>query len=173
MRHLIKIPLTALLSCMATACTNIDCPLDNVVELTCGLYAADTKAALSLTDTLTVTSPGTLAADTTLLNRATGISSFLLPMRQTMDRDTLVLHLSNVMGQSARDTIFLRHTNDPHFESIDCPTSVFHTLLDVQWTSHALRLMPLTIDSVAIVRKNVNYDNVENLKIYLRTTSAE
>ena len=29
---------------LSVACTNIDCPLDNVVEMTCGLYRAEDGA---------------------------------------------------------------------------------------------------------------------------------
>ena len=153
-----------------TACSNIDCPLDNVVALNCGLYSAEEKTSLTLRDTLTVYGRG-FGRDTVLLNRALGISSFLLPVRQGFREDTLLLRLSNLEGQEATDTIFLKHTNEPHFESLDCPPAVFHTLQGVRWTSHALSLMPLTVDSVAVVRTTVNYDDIENLKIYLRATS--
>lgn len=167
-----KVPILAVLSLMlATACTSIDCPLDNLVELTCGLYSAETKSALTLTDTLTIRAGG--VKDTTLLNRALGLSSFELPVRHGVACDTLLLDLSNASGQTATDTIYLGHTNEAHFESIDCPTAVFHTLTSVRWTSHALSVMPLTVDSVAIVRQTVNYDNIENLKIYLRSTVSE
>lgn len=158
------------LACL-TACTSIDCPLDNLVELTCGLYSAETGSALTLSDTLTVRAGG--VKDTTLLNRALGLSSFELPMRHGVATDTLLLDFSNASGQTATDTLLLGHTNEPHFESIDCPTAVFHTLTDVTWTSHALGVMPLTVDSVAIVRRTVNYDNIENLRIYLRSTVSE
>jgi hypothetical protein len=67
--------------------------------------------------------------------------------------------------------IFVAHTNEPHFESVDCPPAVFHTIQSVAWTSHSLSQMPLTIDSVAVVRTKVNYDDVENLKVYLRSTA--
>ena len=49
---------------------------------------------------------------------------------------------------------------------------MFHELGGAHHTSHALSLMPLTIDSVAVVRKTVNYDDIENLKIYLRSTAV-
>lgn len=167
-----KFPILALLSLvLPTACTSIDCPLDNLVELTCGLYSAETGSSLTLSDTLTVRAGG--VKDTTLLNRGVSISSFELPMRHGVDCDTLLLDFSNTSGQSATDTIYLGHTNEAHFESIDCPTAVFHTLTSVSWTSHALGTMPLTVDSVAIVRQIVNYDNIENLKIYLRSTVSE
>lgn len=162
----------AMATAVLTGCTNIDCPLDNLVEMTCGLYDSDTKLSLTLNDTLTITSPGTLRPDTTLLNRANAVSSFVLPMNETVDADTLLFHFSNADGKNATDTVFVSHTNEPHFESVDCPTAVFHTLLGVRWTSHSLSLMPLTIDSIAVVRKPVNYDNIENIKIYLRSSAA-
>lgn len=56
-----------------SACSNIDCPLDNIVSLQCNLYDANTQSALTLGDVLSVTPAG---RDTLLLNQATGIKSF-------------------------------------------------------------------------------------------------
>lgn len=150
------------------ACSNIDCPLDNVVRLQCNLYASETQSAYTLTDVLSVTPAG---RDTVLLNQASNIQSFLLPLKEGGERDTLLLHFSNVAGQSATDTLFVTHTLQPHFESLDCPASVFHTVTSVRGTSHPLSRMPLTIDSVALVRSLVNYEDVENVRIFLRSTS--
>jgi len=171
MRHTFTQFLFGIAALCFASCTNVDCPLDNIVELTCGLYSNETGASLTLTDTLTVDAGGT--KDTTLLNRAYGISSFSLPLRHGVACDTLLMRFSNASGKSATDTLFLRHTNEAHFESVDCPTAVFHTLLGVSWTSHALSQMPLTIDSVSIVRPTVDYENIENLKIYLRATTVQ
>ncbi len=136
--------------------------------MTCQLYEAETEGTLSLTDTLTVKAAGT---DSVLLNRGVGLSSFLLPVRQGATTDTLLLCLSNEKGQRATDTVFVEHTNEPHFENVDCPAAVFHTILSVGWTSHPLSQMPLTVDSVAVARSTVNYDDVENIKIFLRSTA--
>ena len=150
------------------SCSEIDCPLDNIVVLTCNIYQAEDATSLTLADTLTITAAGT---DSILLNRATDINTFQLPMRQGASTDTLILHFSNSRGQSAADSLFVSHTNQPHFESVDCPPSVFHNITSVSWTDHALSQFPLTIDSVAVTRSLVNYDDVENLKIYLRSTA--
>lgn len=150
------------------ACSNIDCPLDNVVVMQCNLYASETRSALTLSDTLNIRPAG---RDTVLLNRGTGISSFLLPLKENATSDTLLLVLSNTSGQSATDTLFVEHTPQPHFESLDCPASVFHTITAVRATSHALSQLPLTVDSVALVRPTVNYDDIENIRIFLRSTS--
>ena len=149
------------------ACTNIDCPLDNVVVMTSGLYDAEDESSLSLQQELTVYSAN---GEHILLNKAQDISSFVLPLRHGIGTDTLLFFFSNLDNQEAIDTLFLSYTDNPHFESVDCPAALFHTLTNVGWTSHPLAELPLTIDSVAIVRSNVNYDDVENLKIYLRST---
>ena len=153
---------------IASGCSNIDCPLNSVVTLNCGLYKAEDMSALKITDTLSITARDTIS----LLNRATGISSFSVALSHVNKSDTLVLRFSSATGQSANDTLFVGHTNEPHFESIDCPPSVFHTINKVRWTSHSLHVLPLTIDSVSLSSPLVNYDEKENLKIFLRSTSG-
>lgn len=162
--------LLLLSACLLSACSNIDCPLDNVVLMQCNLYDSETQKSLTLSDVLTVTPAG---RDTVLLNQASGISSFLLPLKESGTRDTLLLNLSNSLGQEAVDTLFVEHQPQPHFESLDCPSCVFHTITGASCTSHALKLMPLTLDSVAVVRAMVNYDDIENIRIFLRTSSDD
>lgn len=87
--------------------------------------------------------------------------------------DTLLLRFSNAAGQFATDTIFVLHDGQPHFESADCPLVVFHKLNSVRWTTHAMKTMPLAIDSIAIIKENVTYDNAQNLKIYLRSVVTQ
>lgn len=151
------------------ACSNIDCPLDNVVMMQCNIYAAETKQPLTLSATLTVTPTN---SDSVLLNRATGISSFLLPLKEGGEADTLLLNFSNTDGLEAIDTLFVLHTPKPHFESLDCPVSVFHTINSASATTHPLAEFPLTIDSVSLVRSIVNYDDIENIRIFLRSTTS-
>ena len=160
--------LLPLLLFLCIACNDINCPLDNIVEMGCSFHAAETGEAMVLDDTLTVRPMG---KDTILLNRAQHIQQCYLPLRQDVPVDTLLLRWSNSKGQAAVDTLYFYHTRQPHFESIDCPPAVFHTLTAVRHSSHALGLMPLTIDSVAIIHTLVNYDNKENLRIYLRSTA--
>ena len=107
------IPALSLAIYSLAACTNIDCPLDNVVVATCGLYSAEDQSSLTISDTLSVLAGG--VKDTVLLNSAQDISSFQIPMRQSSAADTLLLRFSNAMGQTATDTIYCGHTNSLHF----------------------------------------------------------
>lgn len=151
-----------------SGCSNIECPLDNIVVMTCGLYSADTHEHLKLQETLDVLP---LGKDTVLLNRASDITDFMLPLRQVADADTFLLRFTDRTGKVGTDTLIVSHANIPHYESIECPATVFHTLTDVKWKQQENGDSPLSIDSVALVRTAVNYDDVENLRIYLRSVA--
>ena len=153
---------------LLAACSNIDCPLDNVVMMQCNLYSSESGQALSLPVSLTVKPAG---RDTILLNQAKDVSNFLLPLKEAGERDTLLLNFTGENGNTATDTLFVNHTPRPHFESLDCPTAMFHTIHQVRATGHALSILPLTVDSVSLIRSTVNYDDIENLRIFLRSTS--
>ena len=152
-----------------SACSNIDCPLDNVVSLQCNLYDASTQSALTLSDVLSVTPAG---RDTLLLNQATGIKSFLLPLKEAGTQDTLLLHFANAQGAVQVDTLFVNHTPQPHFESLDCPSSVFHTLNVVRVSAQGSTNSAI-VDSVSLVRPIVNYDDIENIRLFIRTSAAK
>lgn len=167
-----KSPIIAWAVCAAslfiTGCSNINCPLDNVVMMQCNFYESETKRVLTLHNMLDVMPAN---SDTVLINRITQVNHILLPLREGGDLDTLLLQFSNAEEQTATDTLFVSHTRQPHFESVDCPASVFHTITAVRATSHPLSEIPLTIDSVSVVRSAVNYDDIENIRIFLRSTS--
>lgn len=152
-----------------SACSNIDCPLDNVVSLQCNLYDASTQSTLTLSDVLSVTPAG---HDTLLLNQATGIKSFLLPLKEAGTQDTLLLHFANAQGAVQVDTLFVNHTPQPHFESLDCPSSVFHTLNAVRVSAQGSANSAI-VDSVSLVRPIVNYDDIENIRLFIRTSAAK
>ena len=48
---------------------------------------------------------------------------------------------------------------------------MFHKLGKIRWTSHDLSQMRVTIDNVVVVRPLVDYQNAENIRIYLRTAT--
>ena len=151
-------------------CTSIECPLDNVVMMQCNFYSSETGAPLKLDHVLTVKPAG---RDTVLINQITGVPSILLPLKEGADQDTLLLHFSSQTGQEATDTLFVNHTRHPHFESLDCPNSVFHQIYSARVTSHPLSELPFTADSVSLVRSLVDYNDIENIRIFLRTTHRE
>ena len=146
---------------LLVSCSSIDCPLNNVVGLKAGLRSAATGASYTLQDTLTITAAGT---DSVLLNRATGIASLGLPLKYFGTTDTLRLRFSDAQGRVATDTLYISQNQD-------CPVLMFHKIGKIRWTSHDLSQMPVTIDNVVVVRSLVDYQNAENIRIYLRTAT--
>lgn len=149
---------------LLAACTSIDCPLNNAVYATYNLYGSDGKR-YTLNDTLTISTERNTGGDTILLNRKTGATTFSLPVSYAGDADRLVLEMRNSENKVTSDTITLSKTNTPHFESIDCGPSFFHTILGVICTRNR-------IDSVIINDREINNDATkEHIRIYFNSGS--
>lgn len=152
-----KIPFILLATVLA-ACDSVDCTLNNIVECRIGFYNRE-EAPLQLNDTLNVWAEG---VEHPLLNRKNKVSQFAVPMSYFKDKDTLQL-VVNGPGYLIEDWIEIEKENIEHFESLDCPLKMFHNIRSVRALTHKL------IDSVAIASPNVDYNNGENIKIYLHS----
>lgn len=132
------------------SCSSIDCPVNNVVATRYRFYntAGD---SLKLMDTLSVTSTRKDGTDTLILNKLSEKSSFSLPISYSHPEDVLVFEFKNKETVS-RDTVWVKKEDIPHFESVDCNATFFHTLTDVRCTTHLL-------DSIVIKNTSVTYDN--------------
>ena len=74
----------------------------------------------------------------------------------------LCLLIRSSTGKKHYDTIRIKKEDMPHFESVDCQASYFHTITAVS-TTHEI------IDSIVINNPNVNYDqNTTHFKLYLK-----
>lgn len=164
MRILWLLILNVLLLLNTLSCTEVECPIDSVVVMTCGIYDADSKEKYELRETLTITPFG---KDTVLLNSATGIQDFVLPLRIIESCDTMLFHFIDDKGLNATDTLFISHENIPHFEAVECPTTYFHKLTNITFSNDCGLSSRVKIDSVDIVRDLVDYYDVENIQIYL------
>ena len=159
--------LAVFLCITAVSCTNMECPLGNMVQVKCGIYGSDGKE-LTFTDTMTVRAAGT---DQLLLNRAFSIKSFSVPLAYEAGVDTLLICLSDSKDRVAVDTLFVSHESSPHFESVDCPIVFFHNIREVSSANDVKSDFPIIIDHVELSRSLVNYDSDENIKLYLRSVS--
>ncbi len=158
----------SVVACCLSACQNISCPLDNVVMLKMGMYSGDEKARVL--DTLTITLEG---RDSVLVNQLYNFDEVQLPLRQNASgevTDTFLLHWSLAIGEESEasvhvtDTLTVRHGCTIHFESMDCPSSVFHHVIEAN-CSRGLA------DSVSINNPAVDYEHYENLRLYLSPLS--
>lgn len=144
------------------ACTSIDCPVQNRIYTVYNLLKADGTTDTLKVDTLTIKTKRADKSDTTLLNRATGITTFELDISYTLPEDTLYVTLLDTLGHTYRDTIYVKKENYPHFESVDCQAAFFHQLTGIRTTHHI-------IDSIMINNPNVNYDATnEHFHLYFK-----
>lgn len=168
------IPATAIFA--LASCSSIDCSLDSVVVWTLTFYDSETEEPVKLLCNLTIDAEGA----GTLYNKGTGISSMKLPMSHTAATDTLYLRWSfpetsdqeSSEGYAANDVLYIDHDNFGHFDAIDCPAAVFHNITNVRFAQRAASNFPLIIDSINIIRPQVDYNDVENIRIYLRNNTA-
>lgn len=158
---------------MLTSCASIDCSLDSVVVWTLTFFDSETEEPMQLPCLLSVDAEGA----GNLYNRGQGISSMELPMSHAAAVDTLYLRWGIDLASDDEDSpktyevtdvLKLSHENYPHFDAIDCPAAVFHTITDASFTTHTPNAFPLVIDSVSIIRPQVDYKDVENIRLYLR-----
>lgn len=145
---------SAVSALMLSACSTIDCPLNNRVYASFRL-AGDMS---ELSDTLTVSTQRDAAnpdEDTVLINRLTATDSLSLPMSYTRAEDTFYFEMVQYgTGKTTTDTVWIAKDNLPHFESVDCNPAMFHTITGVRYTRHA-------IDSIKVNNNKVTYNDAK------------
>lgn len=145
-----------------TACENIDCTLNNVVLCHFSFYDTETGERVMLLDTLTITAEGT---DSVLLNRAVGKKDVSVPLSYYQEKDTLNFIVTRKDNGVFSSSVVIQKSSRVHFESPDCPTTMFHNITGAQVRGGVV------IDSIAVTRREVNYLQDENIRIFLRTRS--
>ena len=162
-----------LLIMLLTACSSIDCPVNSIVETIWEVYDDD-GLELSLSDTLTVTTvtmDGNEVVilngkDNTVLNKLTEKAKFNLPISYSHPEDILLFHFDNSnIDLHVTDTVWIKKDDYPHFESVDCNTTFFHTLTNVRYTRNY-------IDSIVINNPSVTYDS-KTVHFYLYPKSDD
>ena len=156
-----KMPFVAVMALvLVTACSSIDCPLNNTVYTNYKVMKSDI-APDTLKDTLYVLAARPAMTDSVLINRNLNTTTFKLPISYTNDEDVLFFYIVANGGKSSIDTVRIAKTNTPHFESVDCAPSYFHEITGVSTTHNR-------IDSVVVKNKTVNYDAKDNFYIYFK-----
>lgn len=141
------------------ACASVDCPLNNRVQTEYYFTKPDGITPDTLNDTLSIKALK-WADDTLLFNRGVGITSIKVPLSYEQPEDVLLFIFTDTAQNVWRDTVWLKKTNHPHLESVDCSPKFFHTLTDVHSTHHR-------IERIAINNPTVEYESKENIQIHL------
>ena len=150
-------------SLLLSACSSIDCPLNNRVFAKYKI-SGDTSI---ISDSITVSAPLSQAEgdDTVLVNKSSGIDSLNIPMSYNHPEDMLLFTV-NVKDTtlSYTDTVWVEKEDLPHFESIDCNPSFFHTIKGVRCTHNI-------IDSIKLNNPNVTYNDAKaHFIIYFKSS---
>ncbi len=148
---------------LISACSTIDCPLNNTVYTVYKIYnSAGTIDTLK--DTLTIYSRRVNGTDSVFINKDIKVTSFNLPISYSAPADTLFFEFKDTVS-TYHDTVIITKDNTPHFESVDCSPSFFHKITGVKWTGNR-------IDSIIIKNANVDYDATkEHFHIYFKSNN--
>lgn len=172
MKKLIKIFFTLmivypLISIAISSCSEeSDCSMTGRPMVYAYIYKYDQANKTVLNDTLdslTVTAFGT---DSIIINNQKKVHDIALPLRYTSDSTILVFHYNRVL----RDTMVIRQSNTPYFESMECGYSMKQTIISVSPLGYtaANKKKYNSIDSTYIKSNAANVNGTENLKIFYR-----
>ena len=144
-----------------SACSTVDCPLNNRVLARYAFKKADGMAD-TLKDTMTVRAIR-MEGDTLVFNRGVNISTFDIPVSNSRKEDRLGISFQTANGEITNDTIWIEKENYPHLESVDCGPKFFHTITGLRYTRNR-------IDRIEINEKTVEYESDKEIfHIYLFT----
>ena len=147
----------------AGSCSSVDCPLNSLVYTQYQLRTA-TGTADTLYDTLTISTKRIIDGnDTVLINRNVRTTEFSLPISYAQPQDIFYFETTDTVTKAATiDTVTVTKTDMPHFESVDCTPTYFHTITAVSSTDNA-------IDSIVIIHPDVDYDtSKKHFNIYFK-----
>ena len=148
------LPLALAFAALVSACTSLDCSIDNLVMMNVGI--PDTLKA----DTLTVAAL-TESGDTDIYTNGTGVTSFTIPLSHGQDADRFLFTFTDTTGSVLSDTVTISKINQAHMESVDCPPQFWHTIQGVTTTHNRL-------DSISVINTLVDNDlSEENITLHL------
>lgn len=145
----------------SVACSSIECPIQNTVYT---VYTVKDNAEVTdtLQDTLVVWTYNNKRDTVVLYNRGAKLTTFNIYMSYDAPEDTLFFTQWKD-NFACTDTVWVAKENTPHFESVDCSASFFHTITSVRTTHYG-------IDTITINNASVSYDtSPEHFHIRFKT----
>ena len=164
MKKLIKLILFLMIAYPLTGAIFSACSEESDCSMTGRPINPETKAVLNDTlDSLTVTAFGT---DSIIINNQKKVHDIALPLRYTSDSTILVFHYTPLL----RDTMVIRQTNTPYFQSMDCGYSMKQNIISIHPIDYTdtNKKKYHSIDSIYIKSNAANINGTENLKIFYR-----
>lgn len=169
-RALFRVAASLLLPLLFLAsCDDVTCPLNNTVTSIYNFYASarDTIGifhegeAVSVADSITISA---LGQELVIVNRDYNISKLSLPVSFYAPADSLLWTFTDSKSRHGYDTVFIYKTNMHHFDDPSCPVHIWHHIDSIQFTRNI-------IDTIIVANADINYDGLENFKVYFRTST--
>lgn len=167
-RHISAVAVTGAIVWAVSSCSTTGCT-DNRSSLPlAGFYAEGTGSTIAL-DSIDVGGVGA-PADSLLLATPHAATEVYLPLRSEHNTTAFFIayRYKALDYPELVDTITFGYTSIPYFASEECGAMMRYRIKSVAYTRHIL-------DSVAIVPADstITNANIENLRLYFRTASAE
>lgn len=150
--------ITACLAFSAGCDSGYDCGIEKTSYNRIGFYNIDENNIEKKYDFPEVITVSLIVngKDSIVINHLSGANGLQVPMSYTHECDTVVFSYEN----NATDTLYVNHENIPYFISMECGLAMYHRLQSIRHTN-------AFIDSVAIINDYINFENNENIKLYL------
>lgn len=153
---------TLALTPMLAGCNTSGCTDNQSALPLAGFYSASTGSSITVSN---LEIGGVDAPDDSLLySTGTGLSEVYLPFRSTADETAYVIAYSPDGGETrVSDRITFGYTSEPYFASEECGAMFYYRIGRVDYTRNI-------IDSVAVTDSLITNSNVQQIKIYFRTS---
>ena len=145
------------------ACNTSGC-LDNQSSLPlAGFSSSSSKSKISV-DSISVYGVD-VPGDSMMVRCGTGVSQVYMPFDMEHNVTRYVIHYDQkaLSAERYNDTITIGYDAVPYFVSNECGAMYVYDIKDYTWTRHI-------VDSVAFVTSRITNANIENIKIYMRTS---
>jgi len=154
-KKIIFILLIPLASCTSTE----SCRENKVVTMQIGFYTKTQNTATKIysKSTLNIDSiwVNGLEVDSFLYRNKLSVKSVNVPLKNKVEQTDFIIRFNQTT-----DTVSIFHqNNDQYYLSFECGCVVAHTIDEVITTGHF-------VDSVAIINREINNINAENIQIY-------
>lgn len=149
-----------------TSCDTDGCTENQSSLPLAGFYSSTTGGQVSL-DSLNIGGVGA-PNDSLLLETGTTAQQIYLPLRSTASSTAFFINYAykSLDNAAFNDTIWLDYTADPYFVSEECGAMYRYEITTMRHTTHL-------IDSVILLDSLITNIDIERLRIYFRTASAE
>lgn len=150
-----------------------DCSMSGRPMMYCTLYTINPDFPdVRLNDTLDSLTITALGTDSIILNNEKNVHTLMLPLRYTSDSTVFIFKYDPVRRPDDVDTLYIVQQNNPYFQSMECGYMMRQNIISAAFGDPGrpgnpeLGGQPYQIDSLYILNKEANANEIQNLQIF-------